>query len=172
MTLPCHFSRRPVTRNRRTRTVVVQLVAWIREIGLEPHFIDLVFDILDDRRDSEGRTIVMVEQNAKKGLDFADIGYVLVSGQLALAGTGTDLLDDPRHGQFAFWVAEGASRRRHAAVVRPILKLCPSASRAASRRSMAFARASASSWPLVLASGRSGKTMTKPPSGSASNVAG
>jgi len=85
MTLPCHFSRRPVTRNHRTRTVVVQLVAWIRR---------MVFDILDDRRDSEGRTIVMVEQNAKKGLDFADIDYVLVSGQLALAGKGTDLLDN------------------------------------------------------------------------------
>jgi len=54
----------------------------------------MVFDILDDRRDSEGRTIVMVEQNAKKGLDFADIDYVLVSGQLALAGKGTDLLDN------------------------------------------------------------------------------
>ena len=54
----------------------------------------MVFDILDDLRDSEGRTIVMVEQNAKKGLDFADIDYVLVSGQLALAGKGTDLLDN------------------------------------------------------------------------------
>jgi hypothetical protein len=30
----------------------------------------------------------MVEQNAKKGLEFADIGYVLVSGELAIAGSG------------------------------------------------------------------------------------
>jgi branched-chain amino acid transport system ATP-binding protein len=37
----------------------------------------------------------MVEQNAKKGLSFADIGYVLVSGQLAKAGTGKELLEDP-----------------------------------------------------------------------------
>jgi branched-chain amino acid transport system ATP-binding protein len=36
----------------------------------------------------------MVEQNAKKGLEFADIGYVLVSGQLAMAGSGDALLDD------------------------------------------------------------------------------
>jgi len=49
-------------------------------IGLEPRFIDMVFDILDDLQHTEGKTIIMVEQNAKKGLEFADIGYVLVSG--------------------------------------------------------------------------------------------
>ena len=32
------------------------------------------------------------EQNAKKGLEFADIGTVLVSGRLAIAGSGADLL--------------------------------------------------------------------------------
>jgi len=63
-------------------------------IGLEPRFIDMVFDILADLQHSEGKTILMVEQNAKKGLEFADIGYVLVSGQLAKAGRGRDLLDD------------------------------------------------------------------------------
>jgi branched-chain amino acid transport system ATP-binding protein len=63
-------------------------------IGLEPRFIDMVFDILADLQHTEGKTIVMVEQNAKKGLEFADIGYVLVSGQLAKAGTGDDLLAD------------------------------------------------------------------------------
>jgi branched-chain amino acid transport system ATP-binding protein len=64
-------------------------------IGLEPRYIDMVFEILDDLQRNEGKTIVMVEQNAKKGLDFADIGYVLVSGQLAKAGKGSELLEDP-----------------------------------------------------------------------------
>lgn len=63
-------------------------------IGLEPRFIDMVFEILGDLQRQDGKTIVMVEQNAKKGLEFADIGYVLVSGQLAKAGKGKDLLDD------------------------------------------------------------------------------
>ncbi|HAT36113.1 MAG TPA: ABC transporter ATP-binding protein, partial [Rhodospirillaceae bacterium] len=44
-------------------------------------------------------TIIMVEQNAKKGLEFADIGYVLVSGQIALAGKGEDLLANPEVGR-------------------------------------------------------------------------
>jgi branched-chain amino acid transport system ATP-binding protein len=68
-------------------------------IGLEPRFIDMVFEILDDLQRGEGKTILMVEQNAKKGLEFADIGYVLVSGQLARAGKGADLLEDPEVGR-------------------------------------------------------------------------
>ena len=68
-------------------------------IGLEPRYIDMVFEILDDLQHGEGKTIVMVEQNAKKGLEFADIGYVLVSGQLAKAGPGDELLADPDVGR-------------------------------------------------------------------------
>jgi len=68
-------------------------------IGLEPRYIDMVFEILDDLQRAEGKTIVMVEQNAKKGLEFADIGYVLVSGQVAMAGPGRELLEDPDVGR-------------------------------------------------------------------------
>ena len=68
-------------------------------IGLEPRFIDMVFEILDDLQHGEGKTIIMVEQNAKKGLEFADLGYVLVSGQLAKAGAGDELLADPDVGR-------------------------------------------------------------------------
>ncbi len=68
-------------------------------IGLEPRFIDRVFEILDDLQNTEGKTIIMVEQNAKKGLEFADVGYVLVSGQVAKAGLGRELLDDPDVGR-------------------------------------------------------------------------
>ncbi len=68
-------------------------------IGLEPRFIDMVFEILDDLQRGEGKTIIMVEQNAKKGLEFADIAYVLVSGETAIAGTGDELLQNPEVGR-------------------------------------------------------------------------
>jgi len=64
-------------------------------IGLEPRFIDMVFDILGDLQHKDGKTIVIVEQNAKKGLEFSDIGYVLVAGRLALAGKAKELLANP-----------------------------------------------------------------------------
>ena len=68
-------------------------------IGLEPRFIDMVFEILDDLQRKDGKTIIMVEQNAKKGLEFADIGYVLVSGETAMADDGNDLLNNPEVGR-------------------------------------------------------------------------
>ncbi len=68
-------------------------------IGLEPRFIDMVFEILADLQNTEGKTIIMVEQNAKKGLEFADIGYVLVSGEVAIAGPGDELLENPAVGK-------------------------------------------------------------------------
>ena len=68
-------------------------------IGLEPRYIDMVFEILRDLQQNEKKTIILVEQNAKKGLEFADIGYVLVSGQTAIAGKGDELLQNPDVGR-------------------------------------------------------------------------
>jgi len=68
-------------------------------IGLEPKYIDMVFEILGDLQKNEKKTIILVEQNAKKGLEFADIGYVLVSGQTAIAGDGNELLENPDVGR-------------------------------------------------------------------------
>jgi branched-chain amino acid transport system ATP-binding protein len=68
-------------------------------IGLEPRFIDMVFEILSDLQRDDGKSIIMVEQNAKKGLEFADIGYLLVAGSVAMAGTGAELLKNPDVGR-------------------------------------------------------------------------
>jgi branched-chain amino acid transport system ATP-binding protein len=68
-------------------------------IGLEPRFIDQVFEVLDDLKSNEGKTIILVEQNAKKGLEFADIGYVLVSGRVVMSDTGAALLRNPEVGR-------------------------------------------------------------------------
>ena len=67
-------------------------------IGLEPRFFDMVFDILRELS-AEGRAIVTVEQNARKGLEAADIGYVMIAGEIAMAGTGSELLSDPAVGR-------------------------------------------------------------------------
>ncbi len=68
-------------------------------IGLEPRFIDMVFGILDELQHQQGKTIIMVEQNAKRGLEFADIGYVMISGNIAIAGSGDELLENPDVGR-------------------------------------------------------------------------
>ena len=68
-------------------------------IGLEPRYIEMVFEMLVELQRGAGKAIVMVEQNAKKGLQFADVGYVLVAGSVARVGSGADLLQDPEIGR-------------------------------------------------------------------------
>jgi branched-chain amino acid transport system ATP-binding protein len=63
--------------------------------GLSPIAVDLVFEKLVEIR-ALGIAIVMVEQNARRALALADRGYVLDTGRNAYAGSGRELLDDPR----------------------------------------------------------------------------
>jgi branched-chain amino acid transport system ATP-binding protein len=63
--------------------------------GLSPIAIDLVFEKLVEIR-SLGIAVVMVEQNARRALGLADVGYVLDTGRNAYSGPGKQLLDDPR----------------------------------------------------------------------------
>jgi branched-chain amino acid transport system ATP-binding protein len=67
-------------------------------IGLEPRYIDMVFEILLGLR-REGRALLTVEQNARKGLEAADIGCVVIAGEIAMVGTGQELLHDPAVGR-------------------------------------------------------------------------
>jgi branched-chain amino acid transport system ATP-binding protein len=61
-------------------------------LGLAPMLVSEIFrTIMDFKR--EGRTILLVEQNAKKALQCADRGYVLETGTMVLSGSGADLLD-------------------------------------------------------------------------------
>ena len=68
-------------------------------IGLEPRYIDMVFEILQDLKENEGKTIILVEQNATKGLQFADIGYVMSSGVIVMADHTRDLLKNKTVGK-------------------------------------------------------------------------
>ena len=60
-------------------------------LGLAPMLVSAIFHtIMDFKR--EGRTILLVEQNAKKALQCADRGYVLETGTIVLEGSGAALL--------------------------------------------------------------------------------
>ena len=67
-------------------------------IGLEPRFIDMVFEQIETLNDL-GTTMLLVEQNAEKGLSVADRGFVLASGEIKVTGTGTELLEDEEVGR-------------------------------------------------------------------------
>jgi branched-chain amino acid transport system ATP-binding protein len=77
-------------------------------IGLEPRSRQLVFDSIQSLA-RLGRTVLLVEQNARSGLAVADRGVVLEAGVVRLVGTGAGLLDDPTVARLYLGVA--ADRR-------------------------------------------------------------
>ncbi len=64
-------------------------------LGLAPLLVQEVFDIIREIN-KEGKTILLVEQNAFGALKVADYAYVLEVGSITLEGKGTDLLKDKR----------------------------------------------------------------------------
>ena len=64
-------------------------------LGLAPILTDTVFELIEALR-TQGRTLLVVEQNATRMLEVADRAYVLRSGQMVAEGTGTELQSDER----------------------------------------------------------------------------
>ncbi len=64
-------------------------------MGLAPLLMLDMFDALREIN-RQGTTILLVEQNARLALKFAQRGYVLENGRLVLEGKADDLLDDPQ----------------------------------------------------------------------------
>lgn len=62
-------------------------------MGLAPVLVNEVFAIIKELK-AEGKTILLVEQNARKALDVADYAYVLERGQIAKSAPARDLRDD------------------------------------------------------------------------------
>ena len=64
-------------------------------LGLAPLLVEEVFEIIREIN-KEGKTILLVEQNAFGALNVADYAYVLEVGAITLEGKGKDLLKDRR----------------------------------------------------------------------------
>ncbi len=63
-------------------------------MGLAPMIVAQIFDIIT-QINSEGMTIVLVEQNAQKALSVSHRAYVLETGTVVKSGASSDLLHDP-----------------------------------------------------------------------------
>ncbi len=62
-------------------------------MGLSPLLVNEIFDIIQQIH-SEGTTVLLVEQNAKKALAIADRAYVLETGKITLSGDAKELLNN------------------------------------------------------------------------------
>ena len=64
-------------------------------MGLSPLLVSEVFEIVQSFRAS-GKTVLLVEQNAKKALAISDRVYVLETGSITMKGNAADLINDER----------------------------------------------------------------------------
>ena len=63
-------------------------------IGLSPLVVQQMFSLIETLR-RQGVTILLVEQNIHQALKIADYAFVLKTGEIAMQGTGADLIADP-----------------------------------------------------------------------------
>lgn len=64
-------------------------------LGLAPIIVQDIFAIIR-RINSEGVTILLIEQNANMALRTADFAYVLETGHISMYGTGKELLENEK----------------------------------------------------------------------------
>ena len=64
-------------------------------MGLDPRTLKQVYDTIAVMH-STGRTILLVEQNVRRGLGISTRGVVMESGQVRLEGTHSEILDNPQ----------------------------------------------------------------------------
>jgi len=64
-------------------------------LGIAPKLVNQIFESIKNINKEKKVTVFLVEQNAKKALELADRGYVLVNGKISLEGQGKDLLNNP-----------------------------------------------------------------------------
>jgi hypothetical protein len=66
-------------------------------MGLAPKILRVVFGAVEEMN-SQGKTVLLVEQNARAGLRMAGYGVVLENGRVRLTGTGAEVLEHPEIG--------------------------------------------------------------------------
>ena len=64
-------------------------------MGLSPLLVKEIFSIIKEIN-SQGVTVLLVEQNAKMALDIADYAYVIETGKIVLEGTGKELVSSEK----------------------------------------------------------------------------
>ncbi len=64
-------------------------------LGLAPLLVEQIFETIKNLR-QRGRTILLVEQNARQALAIADRAYVMETGKIVLSGNAAQLQTDPQ----------------------------------------------------------------------------
>lgn len=78
-------------------------------LGLAPLIVNEIFDRISQLARTEGLSILLVEQNARKALGIADRAYIMENGRVVMSGSSEDLQDNSEVREFYLGIKSDAS---------------------------------------------------------------
>ncbi len=82
-------------------------------LGLAPMVVEEIFAIVSRLTETQGLTVLLVEQNAELALSFASYGYVLENGRIALEGEAAQLRGNDSVKEFYLGLNDVGARRSY-----------------------------------------------------------
>jgi branched-chain amino acid transport system ATP-binding protein len=87
-------------------------------LGLAPSLVKELFRRIKSINETEGTSILLVEQNAKAALDIADYGYVMENGRIVLDGPAPKLKENEDVREFYLGLSQVGERKSYRDVKR------------------------------------------------------
>ena len=82
-------------------------------LGLAPLLVEEIFGFIKRLNVEMGLTVLVIEQNARRALEIADVGYIMEQGRIVLEGTGAELQENPDVKEFYLGLGDEGTRKSY-----------------------------------------------------------
>ena len=82
-------------------------------LGLAPLLVQEIFGFIKRLNVEMGMTVLVIEQNARRALEIADVGYIMEQGRIVLEGTGAELAENPDVKEFYLGLGDEGTRKSY-----------------------------------------------------------
>ena len=82
-------------------------------LGLAPLLVQEIFGFIKRLNVEMGLTVLVIEQNARRALEIADVGYIMEQGRIVLEGTGAELQENPDVKEFYLGLGDEGTRKSY-----------------------------------------------------------
>jgi branched-chain amino acid transport system ATP-binding protein len=82
-------------------------------LGLAPLLVQEIFGFIKRLNVEMGLTVLVIEQNARRALEIADVGYIMEQGRIVLEGTAAELAENPDVKEFYLGLGDEGSRKSY-----------------------------------------------------------
>ena len=82
-------------------------------LGLAPLLVEEIFGFIKRLNVEMGLTVLVIEQNARRALEIADVGYIMEQGRIVLEGTGAELAENPDVKEFYLGLGDEGTRKSY-----------------------------------------------------------